>query len=89
MTITGIAKGAGMIRPDMATMLSFIATDAAVEPGLLQRCLQAAVETSFNAITIDGDTSTNDACVLIATGAAACRRWFRSRTRPMPRSRWR
>ncbi len=67
-TITGIAKGAGMIRPDMATMLSFIATDAAVEPGLLQRCLQAAVEVSFNAITIDGDTSTNDACVLIATG---------------------
>ncbi|MEK7323362.1 MAG: bifunctional glutamate N-acetyltransferase/amino-acid acetyltransferase ArgJ [Pseudomonadota bacterium] len=67
-TITGIAKGAGMIRPDMATMLSFIATDAAVEPGLLQRCLQAAVETSFNAITIDGDTSTNDACMLIATG---------------------
>jgi glutamate N-acetyltransferase/amino-acid N-acetyltransferase len=67
-TLTGIAKGAGMICPDMATMLAFIATDAAVAPALLQRCLQQAVASSFNAITIDGDTSTNDACVLIATG---------------------
>ena len=67
-TVTGIAKGAGMIRPDMATMLAFIATDAAVAPALLQVCLQQAVAPSFNAITIDGDTSTNDSCVLIATG---------------------
>ncbi len=67
-TVTGISKGAGMIRPDMATMLAFIATDAAVEQGLLQQCLQAAVDRTFNRITVDGDTSTNDACVLISTG---------------------
>ncbi len=67
--VTGIAKGSGMIRPDMATMLAFLATDVAVERGLLQACLAEAVETSFNAITVDGDTSTNDACVLVATGA--------------------
>lgn len=69
--VTGIAKGAGMIRPDMATMLAFLATDAAVSPAVLQDCLRAAVAVSFNAITVDGDTSTNDACVLIATGACA------------------
>jgi len=69
-TLTGIAKGAGMIRPDMATMLAFIATDAAFEPGLLRRLLREAVSGSFNRITIDGDTSTNDACLLAATGAA-------------------
>ncbi|ADC61113.1 bifunctional glutamate N-acetyltransferase/amino-acid acetyltransferase ArgJ [Allochromatium vinosum] len=68
-TITGIAKGAGMICPDMATMLAFIATDAAVAPEVLQGCLKAAADRSFNAISIDGDTSTNDACVLAATGA--------------------
>jgi len=67
-TITGIAKGSGMIRPDMATMLAFIATDAAIEYGLLHDCLLAAVARSFNRITVDGDTSTNDACVLVATG---------------------
>ena len=67
--VTGIAKGSGMIRPDMATMLAFLATDVAVEGGLLQACLAEAVATSFNAITVDGDTSTNDACVLAATGA--------------------
>ncbi len=67
-TVTGIAKGAGMICPDMATMLAFIATDVVIAPALLQVCLQKAVEPSFNAITIDGDTSTNDACVLVATG---------------------
>jgi glutamate N-acetyltransferase / amino-acid N-acetyltransferase len=67
-TITGISKGAGMIRPDMATMLAFIATDAKIESNLLQSCLNQAVEKSFNRITIDGDTSTNDACVLAATG---------------------
>jgi glutamate N-acetyltransferase/amino-acid N-acetyltransferase len=69
-SVTGIAKGAGMIKPDMATMLAFVATDARVERSLLQRCLQDAVEVSFNAITVDGDTSTNDACVLLATGAS-------------------
>jgi len=69
-TVTGIAKGAGMIRPDMATMLAFVATDAAVAPSVLQACVTAAVNQSFNRITVDGDTSTNDACVLLATGAA-------------------
>lgn len=67
-TLTGIAKGAGMIRPDMATMLAFIATDAAIAPTPLQDCLSQAVAGSFNAISIDGDTSTNDACVLAAAG---------------------
>jgi glutamate N-acetyltransferase / amino-acid N-acetyltransferase len=66
-TINGIAKGSGMICPDMATMLAFIATDANIEAGFLQQCLSKTVEDSFNAITVDGDTSTNDACVLIAT----------------------
>lgn len=69
-TITAIAKGSGMIRPDMATMLAYIATDVNVAPGLLQQCLQQAVQRSFNCITVDGDTSTNDACVLMATGKA-------------------
>jgi glutamate N-acetyltransferase/amino-acid N-acetyltransferase len=69
-TVTGIAKGAGMIRPDMATMLAFVATDAKVAAPLLQQFLQAAVQDSFNSITVDGDTSTNDACVLIATGCS-------------------
>jgi glutamate N-acetyltransferase/amino-acid N-acetyltransferase len=68
LTVTGIAKGAGMIRPDMATMLAFIATDAALEASLVRRCLKEALADSFHAITVDGDTSTNDACVLIATG---------------------
>ena len=66
--VTGMAKGAGMICPNMATMLAFVATDAAVDAGVLQRCLSGAADASFNAITIDGDTSTNDACVLCATG---------------------
>ncbi|MCR4347539.1 MAG: bifunctional glutamate N-acetyltransferase/amino-acid acetyltransferase ArgJ [Sulfuricaulis sp.] len=69
-TVTGIAKGAGMIRPDMATMLAFVATDAAVAPPALQACVSAAVSQSFNRITVDGDTSTNDACVLLASGTA-------------------
>lgn len=68
--VTGIAKGAGMIRPNMATMLAYLATDATVEAGVLQSILADAVETTFNRITIDGDTSTNDACVLLATGQA-------------------
>ncbi|WP_411728233.1 bifunctional glutamate N-acetyltransferase/amino-acid acetyltransferase ArgJ [Methyloglobulus sp.] len=67
-TINGIAKGAGMIQPDMATMLAFIATDAKIAQPLLQSCLAVAVERSFNRITVDGDTSTNDACVLMASG---------------------
>ncbi|HXH02897.1 MAG TPA: bifunctional glutamate N-acetyltransferase/amino-acid acetyltransferase ArgJ [Candidatus Competibacteraceae bacterium] len=66
-TITGIAKGAGMIKPDMATMLAFIATDAHLPHALLAHALELAVADSFNAITIDGDTSTNDSCVLMAT----------------------
>lgn len=67
-TVTGMAKGAGMIRPDMATMLAFIATDAALGQRDLQQLLEGAVADSFNAITIDGDTSTNDSCMLVATG---------------------
>ncbi|WP_410211076.1 bifunctional glutamate N-acetyltransferase/amino-acid acetyltransferase ArgJ [Aquirhabdus sp.] len=69
-TITGISKGAGMIRPNMATMLSFVATDAPIARDVLQTLLTNAVNQSFNRITIDGDTSTNDACVLVATGKA-------------------
>lgn len=69
-TLTGIAKGAGMIKPDMATMLAFIATDASVDEALLQRCLAEAADVSFNQATVDGDTSTNDACMLIASGAS-------------------
>jgi len=72
-TVTGIAKGAGMIRPDMATMLAFVATDADVLPELLDEALRHAVERSFNRITVDGDTSTNDACVLVATGKSPAR----------------
>ncbi len=68
--MTGISKGAGMIRPDMATMLAFIATDAAVSAPVLDALLKEAVEASFNRITVDGDTSTNDAVTLVATGAA-------------------
>lgn len=67
--VTGIAKGSGMIHPNMATMLAFIATDAPVSRDMLDDCLSLLVEDSFNAITVDGDTSTNDACVLIATGS--------------------
>ena len=69
--ITGISKGSGMIRPDMATMLAYVATDATVPKNVLQACLARAVNGSFNRITVDGDTSTNDACVLIATGQSA------------------
>lgn len=72
-TLTGIAKGAGMIRPDMATMLAFIGTDAALEPALARRALDEAVAVSFNRISIDGDTSTNDACTLMATGRSKAR----------------
>ena len=67
-TVTGIAKGSGMIRPDMATMLGFVATDALVSKAVLRRITKAAAGQSFNAITVDGDTSTNDAFVCLATG---------------------
>jgi glutamate N-acetyltransferase/amino-acid N-acetyltransferase len=71
--IGGIAKGAGMIAPDMATMLSFVFTDAPIEASALQKMLSKSVEGSFNAITIDSDTSTSDTLMLFATGAAAAR----------------
>ena len=69
-TVTGISKGAGMIRPNMATMLGFVATDAAIAPNLMQQLVREAADESFNRITIDGDTSTNDSFVLIATHRA-------------------
>ncbi len=69
-TMTGISKGAGMIRPNMATMLSFVTTDAPISRELVQLMLKTSVEQSFNRITIDGDTSTNDSCIFAATGAA-------------------
>ncbi|MES2820613.1 MAG: bifunctional glutamate N-acetyltransferase/amino-acid acetyltransferase ArgJ [Pseudomonadota bacterium] len=69
-TVTGISKGAGMIKPNMATMLGYIATDAKVAQAVLQDLLRDAANKSFNRITIDGDTSTNDCCMLIATGQA-------------------
>jgi glutamate N-acetyltransferase/amino-acid N-acetyltransferase len=68
--IGGIAKGAGMIEPHMATMLAFVTTDASVDPPLLHRALVDAVETTFNAISVDGDTSTNDTVFLLASGAS-------------------
>ena len=66
--VTGIAKGSGMIRPDMATMLGFVATDAKVARSVLSRITKGAADRSFNAITVDGDTSTNDAFICLATG---------------------
>jgi glutamate N-acetyltransferase/amino-acid N-acetyltransferase len=70
-TISGMAKGAGMIAPDMATMLSFVFTDAPLAPAALQALLKSGVEDTFNAVTIDGDTSTSDTLLAFATGAAA------------------
>lgn len=70
-SITGISKGSGMIKPDMATMLSYVATDAMIEHGELRSLLAQAVAGSFNSITVDGDTSTNDSCVLVATGRSS------------------
>ena len=67
-TLAGVAKGAGMIHPNMATMLAYITTDAAVAPAVLQRMLRAAVDASFNRITVDGDTSTNDTAMVLASG---------------------
>ncbi len=72
-TVTGIAKGSGMIRPNMATMLGYVATDAAIGQALLQTLVQYATDHSFNRITVDGDTSTNDAFIVIATGKAGHR----------------
>ena len=69
-TLTGISKGAGMIRPNMATMLAYVATDAQIEAGLLQSLLSVSADKTFNRVTIDGDTSTNDSCMLVATGAS-------------------
>jgi len=68
--VAGVAKGSGMIMPNMATMLAFIVTDAAVEPSFLQECFRSANDSSFNAITVDGDTSTNDTSLIMANGAA-------------------
>jgi glutamate N-acetyltransferase / amino-acid N-acetyltransferase len=70
-TINGMAKGSGMIAPDMATMLSFVFTDAPLSPAVLQSLLKSGVEDTFNAITVDGDTSTSDTLLAFATGAAA------------------
>lgn len=72
-TISGMAKGAGMIRPNMATMLGFVATDAAVAQPLLEQLVKEAADESFNCITVDGDTSTNDSFILIATGQGGAR----------------
>jgi len=71
--LNGFCKGAGMIAPDMATMLAYVFTDAAVAPAALQALLSRHVETTFNCMTVDGDTSTSDTCLLFATGAAAAR----------------
>jgi glutamate N-acetyltransferase / amino-acid N-acetyltransferase len=71
--ILGCAKGSGMIQPNMATMLAFLATDANIAAPLLQRALRSAVDATFNAITVDGDTSTNDTVALLANGASGCR----------------
>jgi glutamate N-acetyltransferase/amino-acid N-acetyltransferase len=71
LTVTGMAKGVGMLQPDMATMLAFIGTDASVSRAMLQRMVREVADDSFNRVTVDGDTSTNDSFVLIATGAAA------------------
>ena len=81
-TVTGIAKGAGMIHPDMATMLGFVATDARVAQPLRAAALREPQSRSFNCITVDGDTSTNDAFMLIATGRAAMQRDHREPTAP-------
>jgi len=72
-TVTGISKGAGMIKPNMATMLGFVATDAAVAQPMLERLVKEAADESFNCVTVDGDTSTNDSFVFIATGQGEAR----------------
>ena len=77
-TINGIAKGSGMIAPDMATMLAFIATDAAISPKVLQSLLALNTAKTLNSVTVDGDTSTNDTCLLFATGASGAARISRA-----------
>ncbi len=72
-SVTGIAKGSGMIRPDMATMLCFVCSDIAIERNVLQNCLAKAVNRSFNRITVDGDTSTNDTVLVMANGVSGVR----------------
>src|SRR5690606_37427087 len=72
-TVTGISKGAGMIRPNMATMLGYLATDAGIAPELLKDMARSIADRSFNRITVDGDTSTNDSFVIIATGQSPLR----------------
>ena len=69
-TVSGVAKGVGMIHPNMATMLAFIATDAALSRGFVRTALKRVVDRTFNMITVDGDTSTNDSCFLLANGLA-------------------
>jgi len=69
-TVTGIAKGVGMLQPDMATMLAFVATDATIAPAMLRSLVREVADASFNRVTVDGDTSTNDSFILIATGAS-------------------
>ena len=69
-SLAGIAKGSGMIMPNMATMLAFVICDAAVEPGFMEQAFRRSVDTTFNAITVDGDTSTNDTCLIMANGLA-------------------
>ncbi|MFO7559220.1 MAG: bifunctional glutamate N-acetyltransferase/amino-acid acetyltransferase ArgJ [Desulfobacterales bacterium] len=72
-TVTGVAKGSGMIKPDMATMLCFVCTDIEIKPAVLQASLAEAVEGSFNRITVDGDTSTNDMAIIMANGVSGVR----------------
>src|SRR6202035_5946789 len=69
-TIGGTAKGAGMLHPDMATLLAFITTDAPIDATVLQPALSRVTDSTFNCVTVDGDTSTNDSCILLANGAA-------------------
>src|SRR5207248_8990334 len=68
--VGGMSKGSGMIHPNMATMLAFITTDAAVEPGLMAAMVRSVADRSFNQVTVDGDSSTNDTFLLLANGAA-------------------
>ena len=89
--ITGVAKGSGMIQPNMATMLSFLATDALIDRKSLDQILSEVCEKTFNRITVDGDTSTNDACVLVSTGLSGVDCNKRSEERRVGkecRSRW-
>ena len=76
--VAGCAKGAGMIHPNMATMLAFVVTDASIAPRVLDRALRAVVAKTFNSISVDGDTSTNDTLLVLANGAAAARKITKS-----------